>query len=445
MQNDEKKIIRRKLLKYIIPSVTAMWVYTIYTMVDGMFVSNGVGPNALAAVNLCMPFINVAFGVGILFAVGTSTRASVYRGRGDMETANRIFTMSTLTVFVIAILITLTAYFNIDFFARLLGATDETYRYMVDYLSVLILFLPCYITAYNLEVLIKADGFPQKAILTASIAALLNILLDYLFVFMIPWGVKGAALATGTAQLSTFIVYVVHFNSSKSNFKFVSVKWKLKEIVRTVKLGIADCINEFSVAIITFLFNNVLLVVSGENGVVIYTIISYITQLTLNTMMGVNQGMQPLVSYYYGKSLKSHTAYILSVALKFSVAIGFVSFAICVGLPNLIIGAFVGSSHDTELIADGINALRMYAYCFLPLGIVMPVNGYFTALEEPVMALTVSLCRGCIFVAISLVIMSLIFGTTGVWLSMGVSEFAALTLVLILYKVKIKNNREVKQ
>ena len=105
----------------------------------------------------------------------------------------------------------------------------------------------------------------------------------------------------------------------------------------------------------------------------------------------------------------------------------------------------MGSSHDTELIADGINALRMYAYCFLPLGIVMPVNGYFTALEEPVMALTVSLCRGFIFVAISLVIMSLIFGTTGVWLSMGVSEFAALTLVIILYKVKIKNNREVKQ
>lgn len=138
-----------------------MWVYTIYTMADGIFVARGVGEQALAAVNLCMPMINGAFSMGILFAVGASTRASICKGRGDTQESNRVFTIGAVTVAAIGLLTALTATLLLPQLARLLGADAETLPYVKGYLGIIVLFLPFYMTSYYLEVLVKADGFPE--------------------------------------------------------------------------------------------------------------------------------------------------------------------------------------------------------------------------------------------------------------------------------------------
>lgn len=437
MNSELKSDVKRKFFSYALPSVAAMWVYTIYTMVDGMFVARGVGTTALAAVNIAMPFINTAFALGILFAVGASTRASIYKGQGNHERANQIFTTSAVTVFVLAWIVVIIAQLNLERLALMLGATDATLEYVKDYLRIIILFVPCYMTSYNLEVLIKADGFPKKAIMTTSAGAVTNIVLDWLFVIVFHWGIEGAAIATGLSQLMTFSIFLAHFLSKKSYFSFVKIKWHIKEVLGFAKLGIADSVTEFSVGVIIFLFNNVLIRVSGDDGVVIYTVIAYVSQLILMTMMGINQGMQPLVSYHHGREETRIHRYILRIALLSAGIASIAAFAIGVLYPNPIVAVFIDPDLNMALYLDGVTAFKLFSFSFLPLGVVIILAGYFTALEKNRPAMTISISRGLVFITVCLLVMAALFGETGIWLSMAVSETLALILALGLYKWKL--------
>ena len=410
-------------------------------MVDGMFVARGVSTTALAAVNIAMPLINTAFALGILFAVGASTKASICKGQDNQKEASRIFTTSTVTVFCLAWIVVILAQLNLHRIALLLGATEGTIEYVEAYLRIIICFVPCYMTSYNMEVLIKADGFPKKAIMTTCVGAVTNITLDYFFVMVFHWGIQGAAIATGISQVLTFTVFLSHFLSKKSYFKFVKIKWHIKEVLGFAKLGVADSVTEFSVGVIIFMFNNVLISVSGDRGVVIYTVIAYVSQLILMTMMGINQGMQPLVSFYYGRGEKAVHRYILRVAL-FSAGIASVlSFAVGVLYPNPVVAVFIDPSLDMGLYLDGVRAFKLFSGSFLPLGIVIILTGYFTALEKNKPAMAISMGRGLVFVTICLLLFAKLFGETGVWLSMGASETMALVLALVLYKWKLADSK----
>lgn len=186
-----------------------MWIFTIYTMVDGIFVAKGVGEEALAAINISMPLINMAFGLSILFAIGASTKVSFYKGKNDLKSANKTFTLSSFIVFIIGLLFTVIALLNMDSLINILGSILETKNYVKEYLSILVLFFPLYMTSYHFEVLIKADGYPNKAVITMVVGALVNIFLDYLFVLVFKWGIQGAAIATGLSQLMSFSVFLL--------------------------------------------------------------------------------------------------------------------------------------------------------------------------------------------------------------------------------------------
>ena len=209
MNRNLKKNIIKKFFKYAIPSVISMWIFTIYTMVDGIFVAKGVGEEALAAINISMPLINMAFGLSILFAIGASTKVSFFKGKNDLESANKTFTLSSFIVFIIGLLFTVIALLNMDSLINILGSTLETKNYVKEYLSILVLFFPLYMTSYHFEVLIKADGYPNKAVITMVVGALVNIFLDYLFVLVFKWGIQGAAIATGLSQLMSSSVFLL--------------------------------------------------------------------------------------------------------------------------------------------------------------------------------------------------------------------------------------------
>ena len=462
-----KQSIKSRFIQYVLPSVAAMWVYTIYTMADGIFVARGVGEQALAAVNLCMPMINGAFSMGILFAVGASTRASICKGRGDTQESNRVFTIGAVTVAAIGLLTALTATLLLPQLARLLGADAETLPYVKGYLGIIVLFLPFYMTSYYLEVLAKADGFPKLAIKTSIAGALTNIVLDAIFVFVFHWGIEGAAVATGLSQAMTFSIYLRHFlartplrkaavsaaNGTAANatlstpaaanpgFTFVRVRWQPQAVLRFAKLGLADCVTELSIGLCIFVFNRTLLAVSGSEGVVIYTVISYFGQLVLMTMMGINQGSQPLISYYYGKGKSDFCSYIFRLALCCAGVCAIVAFVIGFFCPAPIVNIYIDHGTNPELYARGIRAFRLYAPAFLPLGIVIPMMGYFTSLELPKQAMSISLGRGMLFAICALLLLAFLFGEPGIWISAVVSETCTLILALLLYRHDRKSGR----
>ncbi len=426
--------VKKTLLKYVLSSVAAMWVFTLYTMVDGMFVARGVGPDALAAVNLSMPLINTSFGISILFAIGASTRASIYKGREEYDKASHVFTMSTITVFVLSLIVTVICLLNLDTVSDILGATPQTKEYVMDYLRIILLFDVCYMTAYNLEVLVKADGYPQKAIFTPLIGAVMNIGLDYVFIMHFHWGIKGAAWATGISQLVTLIIFTQHFLSRKSGFKFVKIRYSVKEALHTAKLGISDCVTELSMGAVIFLFNNALIRISGNDGVVVYTVISYVSQLILMTMVGLNQGMQPLVSFYYGRGELHIKKYIFRLSVIAAVFFSLLAFVLGFSYPDPVVAMFIDPVENYELFLHGISAFRLFSFSFIPIGLVVLISGYFTALEMPKSAMIISICRGLVFVILALIVMALLFGETGVWLTMAVSETLSLVIALLLYK-----------
>ena len=462
-----KQSIKSRFIQYVLPSVAAMLVYTIYTMADGIFVARGVGEQALAAVNLCMPMINGAFSMGILFAVGASTRASICKGRGDTQESNRVFTIGAVTVAAIGLLTALTATLLLPQLARLLGADAETLPYVKGYLGIIVLFLPFYMTSYYLEVLAKADGFPKLAIKTSIAGALTNIVLDAIFVLVFHWGIEGAAVATGLSQAMTFSIYLRHFlartplrkaavsaaNGAAANaplptpaaanpgFTFVRVRWQPQAVVRFAKLGLADCVTELSIGLCIFVFNRTLLAVSGSEGVVIYTVISYFGQLVLMTMMGINQGSQPLISYYYGRGKSDFCSYIFRLALCCAGVCAIVAFVIGFFCPAPIVNIYIDHGTNPELYARGIRAFRLYAPAFLPLGIVIPMMGYFTSLELPKQAMSISLGRGMLFAICALLLLAFLFGEPGIWISAVVSETCTLILALLLYRHDRKSGR----
>lgn len=204
------------------------------------------------------------------------------------------------------------------------------------------------------------------------------------------------------------------------------------------KIGVADCVTEFSVGAIIFMFNNMLLRVSGNDGVVIYTVIAYVSQLVLMTMMGINQGMQPLVSYYHGKEDTAAHKYILRIALIAAGAASIAAFALGVLYPNPVVAVFIDRGADALLFENAVSAFKLFSFSFLPLGTVVILAGYFTALERAKSAMTISISRGLVLVMLSLVIMTMLFGEIGIWLSMAVSETIALILAVTMYKRKLQ-------
>lgn len=213
---------------------------------------------------------------------------------------------------------------------------------------------------------------------------------------------------------------------------------EFKEAFLRTRLGIADCMTELSVGICIFVFNKVLLSISGNDGVVTYTVISYFSQLVLMTMMGINQGTQPLISYYHGKEEKSFCRYILQIALCCADVCSLIAFAIGLIYPNPIVSIYIDSAENPILFADSVRAFRIYSPAFLPLGIVITLMGYFTSIELPKSAMSISIGRGLIFTSIFVILFAFFFGITGVWLAAAASEACALVLALTLYNKKVK-------
>ena len=211
-----KKNLLRQYLKYLIPTLITMTLFSTYTMVDGIFVGRGVGPDGLSAVNISQPFVTLAFGFAILISIGSLNLISHQLGRGNRERADELFSLASFMAVFFAVLIALLGFLFLDPLVEFLGAAGPMKDLVKDYLSIIIIFLPFYLTSYVFEIMIKADGRPELSTVFMVVSALTNIILDYVFIFLFGWGLRGAAIATGIAQVLPTIGYTGYFLSKKS-------------------------------------------------------------------------------------------------------------------------------------------------------------------------------------------------------------------------------------
>lgn len=435
---DSNLSLKKQFFKYLVPSVTAMWIFSLYTMIDGIFVSRGVGETALAAVNIAMPFVNFIFAISMLFSTGASTIISIYIGKNNIKKANEIFSFNLFCMLTISLLITLLCLLNIDRISLFLGATENTFYLVKDYLKIIISFNGFFIISYCLEVLTKADGYPYLAIVGMIISALTNIILDFLFVIVLDFGIKGAAYATIISQGVSFIFFLSHFMSKKSKLTLTKFEFKVKYLKRILSIGFPDAITELTSGIVILLFNQTILRYIGESGIVTYSIICYVGTLVIMTMIAITQGMQPLCSYYYGKEEFKTIKKLIKMGLK-AVSISSIAiFIICIVFAKEIVYIFIKDS-SSPLFTYSISAFRLFSSSFLVLGFNVLVSGYFASIEEAFKATIISISRGLIFISLALFSLSFYFGDTGIWIATLISELICLLLssYLLLKRNKI--------
>lgn len=426
----EGKSLKRDFLKFIFPSIAAQWVFALYTMVDGIFVARGVSEIALTAVNISMPYIMAMYAISILFAVGTSTVVAIMLGENRGKRANEVFSQNIFLLTVFSVIITVIVMLNLRRIAVFLGATDVNIQYVMDYLKGIVPFSGLFILSYSFETLIKTDGFPKMATLIVTAGSLINVVLDYIMVMKLHMGIGGAAYATGIAHVALIAMYLLHFCGKKGVIKFVRFHIDLKLIWREIKNGIPSAITELSPGLIIFLFNQAILRYLNEDALVSYTIISYVNSLAVMTMVGIAQGYQPLISYYFGKSRMDKCGKLFRYGIA-AVIVSSILFTIpCLTGTEFIVHLFLESDKGA-LFTYSVTVFRIFALSFLLAGYNVVIGAYFTAVERPVAATVISFSRGMVMLIVSLMTLTALFGGAGIWWSPLVSEICSLIITLI--------------
>ena len=429
------KSLKHDFIRFASATMVSQMVFSLYSMVDGLMVSVGVNEYAMSAVNLAIPFTNALFSIAVLFAVGSSTLVAIYLAQERRHEANTLFSQNFVTLLVLGAVITALALLFLEPFARLLGADEITLDYVKQYLLGIAPFSVCYLISYNLEVLVKTDGYPRYALFTVIGGCLTNCVLDYIAIFWLDMGVFGAAVATGISQLVTCLSYFAHFFSKKCSFRLCRFRFDPRLYARVVPIGLSDGVTELCTGLMIFLFNRTVLRCIGTDGVVTYTVIAYVTTIIINLMVGVSQGMQPLVSYHYGKDERAACRTLLRYAVT----------TVCILAPILFIGVYVFApqlvraylSHaDGALVQYSVSAFRRYSFSYLLLGFNVVIGGFLTAVERPVPAICISVGRGLVLQSAVLLTLAALFGGDAVWYTPVFSEAMCLALSLFFYRRK---------
>lgn len=423
------KSLKHDFIRFVSATMASQVVFSLYSMVDGLMVSVGVNEYAMSAVNLAIPFTNALFSIAVLFAVGSSTLIAIFIAQDKRHEADTLFSQNFATLLIIGAVITALVLLFLDPFARLLGADEITLDYVKHYLLGIAPFSVCYLVSYNLEVLVKTDGYPRYALFTVIGGCLTNCVLDYIAIFHLDMGVFGAAVATGISQLVTCISYFVHFFSKKCTFRLRKFRFDPRLYARILPIGLSDGVTELCTGLMIFLFNRTVLKCIGTDGVVTYTVIAYATTIIINLMVGVSQGTQPLVSYQYGKEDYTSCRKLLRYALTTVCVLAPVLFVLIFLFAPQIVRAYL--SHATEeLIAYSIQAFRKYSISYLLLGFNIVIGGFMTANERPVPAICISVGRGLVLQSAVLFALAVSFGGDAVWFTPIFSEFLCLVFSL---------------
>lgn len=422
-----------------------MWAFSLYTIVDGIFVAVWVGPSALASVNLAMPLINLVLGISLLFSTGAAAYISILMGKGEPQKGRQTYMTVFTTLVAVGISITFFTWLFLDQVVAFLGTPPNLHEFTRTYLMAVVFFAVFQILAYFFEVMSVADGFPKIATASILVAGAFNIGLDYLFIAVFGWGVKGAGIATGLAQIASVLFLLVHMYLSRNGRKLKFCKFRYNPIAlyKSLPLGIADSITEFSVGIIVFLFNHRILQIIGESGLISYTVIAYINTLVLMTMFGLSQGMLPLVGYHHGKKEPEKVRELLRLALGTAVVFSFAWFAVCEIFTENIVSIFLNRIREPEIFSSTVADFRIYAIAFLFMGVNVVLATWFSAVERPSFGITLSIARALLVLAVMLYVIPAVFGPIGIWLSAGISETICLFLALCLYRLHIKQRKAI--
>jgi putative MATE family efflux protein len=420
---------------YAVPSVLGMLAATSAGVIDGMFIGNFVGSEALAAVNIALPVWAVFSAVVFMLAVGGSVVCGKALGEGDRAAASDVFTRTFIATVGLGVLISGGCLLFLEDAVRLLGANAEIAPMVTQYMRIILWFAPLLIAGLTLYYFVRVDGRPVLAAVGLGGFSVANIALNALFIVVLGWGIEGAAWASALADVFMFAILITHLFHRRCSLRLVRVDRRWGVVLRAAWNGFSEFANELSIGLVVLLFNWVMITRLGVSGVAAYTIIGYLVMLGLEVCYGISESLQPTVSKNLGARQPQRIRQYLLLGLASALAVGVTASALFVFLPEAMVGLFLGDAED-ETLGIALEFIAWFWPAFLFNGMNLTFASYFTALHRPVPSAAIALSRSLLLPAAGLLLLPLWLGDRGIFLAIPLAEamtFAfALGLVFLL-------------
>ncbi|GHU38909.1 MATE family efflux transporter [Spirochaetia bacterium] len=433
MQNNTDRIgtsgIGKLLVEFSVPAIIGMLVNAIYNIVDRIYVGQGVDPLGIAGITIVMPVIIILMAASMLIGVGANSLFSLKLGEGHSDQVEKIMGHAFILLFIIPGILIILCFIFLDFILiNILGASEAVYPYSKTYLQIILYGGFFSAMGPGINHFIRSDGHPRTSMFTQILGAVLNIILDPIFIFVFKWGIAGAAWATIISQFASFLWVVFYFNSHWTHLRFrlKNMKLELRLTLQIMAIGFAPFAMQAAIGLVNMLLNNSLNTYGGDVAVSAMGIVYSIIIVIFMPLQGLNQGAQPIIGYNYGakKYGRVRKTYLMAVAGgTIFVFFGFILFRI---FPRAFIAVF--NNKDTELIKMSVYALKVCTIVMPLWGFQIITSNYFQSIGKPVQGTLLSLSRQVFFYIPLLFILPKFFGIKGVFFSMPLADTGAVIL-----------------
>lgn len=428
----------KKLLRFVLPSIVMMIFTSIYGVVDGLFVSNYVGKTAFAAVNLVMPLLMMLSALGFMMGTGGSAIVAKTLGQGDKERANRYFSMMVYVTVAGGVVLTLLGLVFLRPIVTALGAEGEMIGECLIYGRISLASLTFFMVQNVFQSFFVAAEKPHLGLGVMVAAGVTNMVLDYLFIVILGWGIAGAAAATAAGETVGGIVPLIYFSRKNTSLlRLTKTKIKGKILLKACINGSSELMTNLSMSLVNMLYNVQLMKLAGEDGVAAYGVIMYVNFIFLATFIGYSIGSAPIVGYHFGAQNHYELKNLFRKSLRLIGGWGVFLMLLAFMLSGSLARFFVG--YDAELLAMTSHGLRLYALAFLVSGFNIYGSAFFTALNNGLVSAVISFLRTLVFQMAAVLILPRLLGVNGIWLAVLVAELMALgvTLQFFIRKKKV--------
>lgn len=434
------KSIGKLLVQYSVPAIIASVATSLYNIVDSIFIGRGVGPMAIAGLAITFPLMNLVVAFCTLIAVGGATISSIFIGQKNESRATDVVNNVMILCLIHSIVFGGITLIFLDEILYFFGATPETISYAREFMRIILYGTPISYIFIGLNNLMRATGYPKKAMISALLSVLVNVILAPIFIFSFNWGIAGAAFATICGQFAAFVWVLSHFLSKKSFIHFqLSNRWFTPSIIKRIySIGLSPFLMNVCACVVVIFINKALLDYAGTSGnlaVGAYGIINRTTMFFVMIVFGVTQGMQPILGFNYGANKWDRVKRTLSIGIWLGVAITTVGFAVTELFPDTISSMF---TRDETLIAIARDGFRIYFIVYPVVGCQIVIQNFFQSIGKPKLSIFLSLTRQLLFLIPFLIILPRHFGTDGVWASMFGSDLLAAIVAVATVLVMIR-------
>ena len=420
----------KKLLRFILPSIIMMVFTSIYSVVDGIFVSNFVGKSAFASVNLIMPYLMGISALGFMIGTGGSAFVSKTLGEGKKKLANQYFSMLVTITAIGGFVLSVLSFIFMRRIVMAFGAAGDLIDYCTLYGRISCISLTAFMLQNVFQSFFVAAGKPQLGLKVIVAAGCTNIVLDALFIGVLHFGIAGAAFATMTSEFIGGLLPVVYFfRKNDSLLHFVKPVFDRRVFLKTCTNGSSELMTNLSMSLVNALYNLQLMKIAGENGVAAYGVIMYANFIFAAIYLGYSMGSAPITSYNYGAGNHSELKNMLKKSLSLIAVTGVCLTLISEFFAHPLINIFVG--YDADLFAMTLHGFRLYAFVFLINGFNIWASSFFTALNNGVVSGMIAFLRTLLFQIGCIMLLPILLGLNGIWMGVVVAEM--LTLIVTIY------------